>query len=79
MEKRGPGIELHINRKARKFDVPDEMPLLWLLRDEAHLTSGGIGEPGRACVGAALTNAVFAATGVRVREMPLRAELLKRT
>nr|WP_315255428.1 xanthine dehydrogenase family protein molybdopterin-binding subunit [uncultured Duganella sp.] len=39
---------------------------------------GGIGEPGTAGVGAALTNAVFAATGVRVREMPLRVELLKK-
>lgn len=39
---------------------------------------GGIGEPGTAGVGAALTNAVFAATGVRVRELPLRAELLKK-
>ena len=39
---------------------------------------GGIGEPGTAGVGAALTNAVFAATGVHVREMPLRPELLKK-
>jgi isoquinoline 1-oxidoreductase beta subunit len=39
---------------------------------------GGIGEPGTAGVGAALTNAVFAATGVRVRELPLRAEMLKK-
>lgn len=39
---------------------------------------GGIGEPGTAGVGAALTNAVFAATGKRVREMPLRPELLKK-
>nr|WP_315402239.1 molybdopterin cofactor-binding domain-containing protein [uncultured Duganella sp.] len=39
---------------------------------------GGIGEPGTAGVGAALTNAVFAATGKRVREMPLRSELLKK-
>jgi len=39
---------------------------------------GGIGEPGTAGVGAALTNAVFAATGVRVREMPMRPELLKK-
>lgn len=39
---------------------------------------GGIGEPGTAGVGAALTNAVFAATGKRIREMPLRAELLKK-
>lgn len=39
---------------------------------------GGIGEPGTAGVGAALANAVFAATGKRVREMPLRAEILKK-
>jgi isoquinoline 1-oxidoreductase beta subunit len=39
---------------------------------------GGIGEPGTAGVGAALANAVFAATGKRVREMPLRPELLKK-
>lgn len=39
---------------------------------------GGIGEPGTAGVGAALTNAVFAATGVRVRELPLHAALLKK-
>ncbi len=40
---------------------------------------GGIGEPGTAGVGAALTNAVFAATGKRIREMPLRPELLKKS
>ncbi|USX20662.1 molybdopterin-dependent oxidoreductase [Oxalobacteraceae bacterium OTU3REALA1] len=39
---------------------------------------GGIGEPGTAGVGAALANAVFAATGQRVREMPLRPEILKK-
>ena len=39
---------------------------------------GGIGEPGTAGVGAALANAVFAATGKRVREMPLRPEILKK-
>ena len=39
---------------------------------------GGIGEPGTAGVGAALANAVFAATGRRIREMPLRPELLKK-
>jgi isoquinoline 1-oxidoreductase subunit beta len=39
---------------------------------------GGIGEPGTAGVGAALANAVFAATGKRVREMPLRPEVLKK-
>ena len=33
---------------------------------------GGIGEPGTSCVMPALTNAIFAATGTRVRKLPVR-------
>src|SRR5262249_25708289 len=32
---------------------------------------GGVGEPGTAVVAAALTNAIFAATGKRVRRLPV--------
>lgn len=39
---------------------------------------GGIGEPGTSCVMPALTNAVFAATGKRVRKLPV-AEQAART
>lgn len=36
---------------------------------------GGIGEPGTAVTGAALANAVFAATGKRIRKLPLEKQL----
>jgi len=47
---------------------------------EVHLlrnfeASGGIGEPGTAVTAAALANAVFAATGKRIRRLPLEKNL----
>jgi isoquinoline 1-oxidoreductase subunit beta len=37
---------------------------------------GGIGEPGTSALAPAVVNAVYAATGVRVRKLPLKAALL---
>jgi len=35
---------------------------------------GGIGEPGTSCLMPALTNAIYAATGKRIRKLPIRME-----
>ena len=36
-------LTLNINGKAQQFDVADDMPLLWVLRDVAHLTGTKFG------------------------------------
>lgn len=36
-------IKLRINDKDHEFDVPDDMPLLWVLRDTAHMVGTKFG------------------------------------
>jgi CO/xanthine dehydrogenase Mo-binding subunit len=45
----------------------------------SHESPGGMGELGTAVITPAVANAVFAATGKRLRRTPLEADQLKRT
>jgi isoquinoline 1-oxidoreductase beta subunit len=51
--------------------MPDSPVIEMHLVDSA-LKPAGIGEPGTALIGPAVANAVFAATGQRLRKLPLR-------
>ena len=44
---------------------------------DATKPSTGVGEPGAVCISAAIGNAVFAATGVRVRDLPMTPERVR--
>jgi isoquinoline 1-oxidoreductase beta subunit len=48
-----------------------EAPRIEVHLVENHETPGGVGETGTACVAAALCNAIYAATGKRVRTLPV--------
>ncbi|MEJ0047502.1 MAG: molybdopterin cofactor-binding domain-containing protein [Rhodospirillales bacterium] len=50
-----------------------ESPVIDMVIVDSKEAPGGIGEPGTALVGATLANAIFAATGKRLRKLPLSA------
>ena len=54
-----------------------EVPVMDITLIQSTEKPGGIGEPATALVAPALANALFAATGKRVRNLPLHANLLK--
>ncbi|GII78810.1 xanthine dehydrogenase [Sphaerisporangium rufum] len=63
---------------AAHADVPD-VQACWVAEDDPHLNpmgSKGIGEIGIVGTAAAIANAVHHATGVRVRDLPIRLERL---
>ena len=60
------------------FDVLriDEMPEVKVYIVKSTEAPGGVGEPGLPPIAPAVTNAVFAATGKRVRKLPIKPEQL---
>jgi len=57
----------------------NEAPVIEVEVVKSSADPGGIGEPGTSALAPAVLNAVFAATGVRLRKLPIKPELLKST
>ncbi|MGH9357137.1 MAG: molybdopterin cofactor-binding domain-containing protein, partial [Terriglobia bacterium] len=60
---------------ARSSDIPDKVEIVLLNHPE--MPPGGAGEPATRPTAAAIANAVFDATGVRVRQVPLTPARVK--
>ena len=57
----------------------DEVPAVEVHIIDSDAESGGIGEPGTSAIAPAVVNAIFAATGKRLRRLPINPADLKST
>jgi isoquinoline 1-oxidoreductase beta subunit len=57
----------------------DEAPVVEVYLVKSDEAPGGIGEPGTSAIAPAVTNAIFAATGKRIRKLPVNPDELLAT
>ncbi len=57
----------------------NEAPVVEVYLVKSAESPGGIGEPGTSAIAPAVTNAIFAATGKRVRKLPVKPDQLRST
>ena len=74
-EKRVTSVDWGTYRIANMADLPGQVELVLLNRPDKPI--GGAGEPAIVCFPAAIANAVYDATGVRMRRYPLVPERVK--
>jgi CO/xanthine dehydrogenase Mo-binding subunit len=74
-EERVTSVDWNTYRVAKLEDMPAQVDLVLLNRPDKPL--GGAGEPAIVCFPSAIANAVFDATGVRIRRYPLVPERVK--
>jgi isoquinoline 1-oxidoreductase beta subunit len=63
-------------RVVRMNEAPKSIEIHWI-KPAANQPPGGLGEPGTAVIQPAIANAIFAATGKRVRTLPLTPEHIR--